>query len=59
MKTTIEEIKDKLSLAIGADMEQGVAWLNDWHAEEFKKKYPHLSEFFEWVYELENSQEES
>ena len=53
MKTQLEEIQDKLALAIQADMEQGVAWLTDWHTTKFKKEYPNLSEFFEWLYELD------
>lgn len=48
----LEQITDYLSDAIQADMENGVASLNDKAAQEFRKKYPAISAFHGWLSEL-------
>lgn len=38
------QVKDRLSLALQADTEHGVAWMNDEAARRFAHDYPALSE---------------
>ena len=36
----LSELQDRLSYAVQADLENGVAWMNDHASAEFKKNYP-------------------
>lgn len=39
----LEEIKDKLAMALQMDLENGVAWMNDIAWNQWEMKYPSLS----------------
>jgi len=43
-------IDDEYALRLQSDLENGVKWLNERATDEFKNKYPKLSEFGEWLY---------
>lgn len=49
----LSELQDRLSYAIQMDLENGVAWMNDHAAAEFKKNYPDLSEMIGLIMDLE------
>jgi len=51
--TTLDEILERMDLALQSDFECGVAWLADKKAEEFAKEFPELSLFFGWLADLE------
>jgi len=54
----LSELQERLSYAIQADLEHGVAWMNDHAADEFKKNYPMIWEMISLILELETEDEE-
>lgn len=49
----LEQIQTALSLALQADLEHGVAWLNDEASKEFARKYPQLNHVIGNIMEME------
>ena len=49
----IPEIQERLSYAIQMDLENGVAWMNDHAAAEFKKNYPMIWEMIGVILDLD------
>ena len=49
----LSELQDRLSYALQMDLENGVAWMNDHAAAEFKKSYPDLNEMIGLIMDLE------
>ena len=49
----LSELQDELSFALQADLENGVAWLNDRASAEFAKSYPSLVEAIGKILDLE------
>ena len=50
----LSELQERLSYAVQADLENGVAWMNDHAAAEFKKNYPDISEMIKLILNLES-----
>jgi len=50
---SIEEIQDIIREGISWDFENGVAWMNDLAAEEFKKQYPKIWESLITILDIE------
>ena len=50
----LSELQERLSYAIQADLENGVAWMNDQAAAEFKKNYPMIWEMIDLILDLES-----
>ena len=50
----LSELQERLSYAIQADLENGVAWMNDHAADEFKKNYPMIWEMITLILDLES-----
>lgn len=55
---TIDEIQEELSLALQADLEHGVAWLNRRASAEFVKNYPSLNEAIGKIMDIEVDDDE-
>jgi hypothetical protein len=53
MTMKLSELQDRLSYAIQMDLENGVAWMNDHAAAEFKKNYPDLNKMIGLIMDLE------
>ena len=49
----LSELQERLSYAVQADLENGVAWMNDHAAAEFKKNYPMIWEMIALISDLE------
>ena len=49
----LSELQDRLSYAVQADLENGVAWMNDHASAEFKKNYPDTAEMISLILNLE------
>ena len=49
----LSELQDRLSYAYQMDLENGVAWMNDHAAAEFKKKYPGIWDMIGLILDLE------
>lgn len=49
----LSELQDRLSYAYQMDLENGVAWMNDHAAAEFKKNYPDIAEMISLIMDLE------
>ena len=49
----LSELQDRLSYAYQMDLENGVAWMNDHAAKEFKKNYPDIAEMIGLILDLE------
>lgn len=49
----LTQIQDEISWALQADLEHGVAWMNEAASVEFANKYPDLCQAFEWLFNLE------
>ena len=52
-KMKLSELQDRLSYAYQADLENGVAWMNDHAARDFKKNYPMIWDMITLVMDLE------
>ena len=50
----LSELQERLSSAVQADLENGVAWMNDQAAAEFKKNYPMIWEMIALILDLES-----
>jgi len=48
-----EAISDEYAARLQGDLENGVRWLNEAAASEFRKKYPQLASFNAWLNERE------
>lgn len=55
----LEQIQIALSLALQADLESGVAWLNEAAAQEFAKRYPQLNHVLQNIQEMTDDQQET
>ena len=53
---SIEEIQDIIREGISWDFENGVAWMNDLAAEEFKKQYPKIWESLITILDIETDE---
>ena len=49
----LSELQERLSYAYQMDLENGVAWMNDHAAAEFKKNYPSIWEMIALISDLE------
>ena len=49
----LSELQERLSHAYQMDLENGVAWMNDHAAAEFKKNYPGIREMIALISDLE------
>ena len=49
----LSELQDRLSYAMQMDLENGVAWMNDHAAKQFKEHYPDLHEMISLIMDLE------
>ena len=49
----LSELQDRLSYAIQADLENGVAWMNEYASKQFKKNYPDTAEMISLILNLE------
>jgi len=49
----LSELQERLSHAYQMDLENGVAWMNDHAAAEFKKNYPGIWEMIALISDLE------
>ena len=49
----LSELQDRLSYAYQMDLENGVAWMNDHAAREFKKNYPMIWDMVTLIMDLE------
>jgi hypothetical protein len=49
----LSELQEQLSLAYQMDMENGVAWMNEHAARDFKKHYPGIHEMLALIFDLE------
>lgn len=54
----LSELQDKLSHAYQFDLENGVRWMNDAAAAEFKKNYPEIWGVITLIMDLETIEEE-
>lgn len=54
MNSELDELIGKIQDAMFADMENGVAWLNDLAWKDFNKKYPALAEAISNLFEYRN-----
>ena len=54
----LSELQERLSHAYQMDLENGVAWMNDHAAAEFKKSYPMIWEMISLILDLETEDEE-
>ena len=50
----LSELQERLSHAYQMDLENGVAWMNDHAAAEFKKNYPMIWEMIDLILDLES-----
>ena len=50
---SIEKLQDLFSFALQADLEHGVAWLNDEASARFYKDYPELTKAINALMEIE------
>ncbi len=50
----LSELQEQLSLAYQMDLENGVAWMNDQAAADFKKNYPMIWEMIALILDLES-----
>ena len=50
----LSELQERLSHAYQMDLENGVAWMNDGAAAEFKKNYPMIWEMIALILDLES-----
>ena len=50
----LSELQERLSHAYQMDLENGVAWMNDHAAAEFKKNYPMIWEMIALILDLES-----
>jgi len=53
---TIDEVQDLLSYALQADLENGVAWLNDEVSKRFFENYPELSKAIGLIMEVDEDE---
>jgi len=51
--TTLDEIQDKVSIAVQVDLEHGVQWMNEEAAKEFHETYSEISKVLEWLGSLD------
>jgi len=49
---TLEQIQIALSMALQADLEHGVKWMNEAYAEKFRADYPQLNQVIENIMEM-------
>lgn len=52
------QVQDALALALQADLECGVAWMNDLASKEFGDKYPNLCHVIGNILDMEFEDEE-
>ena len=50
----LSELQERLSHAYQMDLENGVAWMNDQAAAEFKKNYPMIWDMITLIMDLES-----
>jgi hypothetical protein len=50
----LSELQERLSYAVQADLENGVAWMNDHAADQFKEHYPMIWEMIALILDLES-----
>jgi hypothetical protein len=50
----LSELQERLSYAVQADLENGVAWMNDHAAAQFKEHYPMIWEMIALILDLES-----
>ena len=50
----LSELQERLSHAIQMDLENGVAWMNDQAAAEFKNNYPMIWDMIALILDLES-----
>jgi len=50
----LSELQERLSHAYQMDLENGVAWMNDQAAAEFKKNYPMIWDMIALILDLES-----
>ena len=51
--STLDEIQDKVSIAVQSDLEHGVVWMNDEASKEFTDTYPEIAKVLGWIAELD------
>jgi hypothetical protein len=51
--TLLRQTQDALAMAVQADLEHGVKWLNEQAAEEFARKYPNLNQVIGNIMEMD------
>ena len=49
----LSELQERLSHAYQMDLENGVAWMNEQAARDFKKHYPGIHEMLALIFDLE------
>ena len=49
----LSELQERLSYAYQMDLENGVAWMNDHAAKQFKEHYPGIHEMLALIFDLE------
>lgn len=49
----LSELQERLSYAYQTDLENGVAWMNDYAAKQFKEHYPGIHEMLALIFDLE------
>ena len=49
----LSELQERLSYAYQMDLENGVAWMNDHAAKQFKEQYPMIWEMIALISDLE------
>ena len=50
----LSELQERLSHAYQMDLENGVAWMNEQAARDFKKHYPGIHEMLALIFDLES-----
>jgi len=53
----LEDVKDRWHAALDAELENGVAWMNDEAWEKFPKQHPFLWKFHLWLMGQEDDDE--
>ena len=53
LKDLLDKIQEEWHSALYADLENGVAWLNGKAAKEFNSRYPNISKFGEFLYNID------
>lgn len=52
-KATLDEIQDRVAIAVQVDMEHGVKWMNEEASAKFAKEYPTIIEVMGWISDLD------